>query len=103
MLRQDKVLYNLAQFCKHLFRSKMTTEYQTYKRRWGVLATVMITNFTCFTETTCYLAVAARAAEYFDADDDEMDYFSLVGIIFTAPGMLVALYVVNKIGLKVSY
>ena len=31
-----------------------------------------------------------------------MDYFSLVGIIFTAPGMLVTLFLVNKIGLKVN-
>ena len=80
----------------------MTTEYKTYKRRWGVLATVFVTNFTTFANVTSYLAVAARAAEYFDADDVKMDYFSLLGIIFTAPGMLIAVFLVNKFGLKVK-
>ena len=80
----------------------MSAEYRTYPRRWGVLATVIIANFTCFSETTCYLAVAARAAEYFHADDVKMDYFTLAGIIFTAPGMLVSLFLVKKIGLKVN-
>ena len=46
-----------------------TVEYRLYRRRWGVLATVILSNFTCFTQVTSYLAVAARAAEYFDADD----------------------------------
>ena len=79
----------------------MTTEYKTYTKRWGVLATVIILNFTCFTQTTCYLAVAARAAEYFEVDDVKMDYITLLSILFTAPGQLVALFTVNKIGLKV--
>ena len=45
----------------------MNAEYRTYNRRWGVLATVILINFACFTHTTCYFSVTPIAAEYFEA------------------------------------
>ena len=80
----------------------MPSDYRTYKRRWGVLAAVVITLFAAVTQRNCYLAIAASAAEYFEADDVKMDYIVLLGSIITAPGMFVALFIVNKIGLKVT-
>ena len=80
----------------------MTEEYKIFKWRWGVFATVALTNITTFTNTTGYFSVAAAAAEYFDADDAKMDLFALLGKIFLAPGLFIALFTVNKFGLKVS-
>ena len=79
----------------------MSAEYRTYTRRWGVIATVILINFACFTQTSCYFSVTPIAAEYFDADDVKMDLFHLLGMVFTSPFILVALYAINKIGLKV--
>ena len=78
----------------------MSVEYKTYPRRWGVLATVISVNIACFAQTSCYFSVTPIAAEYFDADDVKMDYFHLLGMLFTTPFIFVALYTVNKIGLK---
>ena len=80
----------------------MSVEYRTYNRRWGVLATVISINFACFTQTSCYFSVTPIAAEYFDANDVKMDLFHLLGMVFTSPFILVALYAINKIGLKVK-
>ena len=72
----------------------MSAEYRTYTRRWGVLSTVILINFACFTQTSCYFSVTPISAEYFDAD--------LLGVVFTSPFILVALYAINKIGLEVK-
>ena len=61
----------------------MAEEYKTFKWRWGVLATVALTNITTFTNTTGYFSVAAAAAEYFDADDAKMDLFEIPAAMIT--------------------
>ena len=66
-----------------------------------MLATVMITNFTCFTSSSCYFPVVAKTAEYFNVDHVQIDYFSLLTLSITAPGMLVAVFIAKRFGLRV--
>eukprot|EP00091_Calanus_sinicus_P005609 TRINITY_DN16056_c0_g1_i1.p1 TRINITY_DN16056_c0_g1~~TRINITY_DN16056_c0_g1_i1.p1 ORF type:complete len:100 (-),score=33.55 TRINITY_DN16056_c0_g1_i1:354-608(-) len=79
------------------------SSYHTYRKRWGVLATVMITNFTCFTSSSCYFPVVAKTAEYFNVDHVQIDYFSLLTLSITAPGMLVVSFHSQEVWIEVVF
>ena len=72
-------------------------------RRWGVMATIMLTNITAFLINTCYFSVAPFAAKFFDVDETEFDLLILVNLLILPPFMLVAVFVAERCGLKVLY
>ena len=72
-------------------------------RRWGVMATIMLTNITAFLINTCYFSVAPFAAKFFDVDETEFDLLILVNLLILPPFMLVAVFVAERCGLKVLF
>ena len=75
--------------------------YTAMPRRWGVMATIMLTNITAFLINTCYFSVAPFAAKFFDVDESEFDLLILVNLLILPPFMLVAVFVAERYGLKV--
>ena len=75
--------------------------YRTYPWRWGVLATTGLTNMTCFCLTTSYYSVATSAASYFKVDQAQLDALTQINMIILPVFMLVAVFVLNRFGLKV--
>ena len=75
--------------------------YTAMPRRWGVMATIMLTNITAFLINTWYFSVAPFAAKFFDVDESEFDLLILVNLLILPPFMLVAVFVAERCGLKV--
>ena len=72
-------------------------------RRWGVMATIMVTNITAFLINTCYFSVAPFAAKFFDVDENEFDLLILINLLVLPSFMLVAVFVAERCGLKVFF
>ena len=77
--------------------------YSGWPGRWGVLASVMLTNMTAFMVTTCYFTVTPAAANYFEVDETEVDLLALINLAIVPVFMLLAVYVTDRYGLKVKH
>ena len=83
------------------FHLHLEMSYTAMPRRWGVMATIMLTNITAFLINTCYFSVAPFAAKFFDVNETEFDLLILVNLLILPPFMLVAVFVAERCGLKV--
>ena len=55
-----------------------------------------------FSPATGFAPVAPSAAEYYNVTGDMIDMFPLVGMAVNVPGLITALFCVDKFGIKVG-
>ncbi|XP_063849154.1 uncharacterized protein B0416.5-like [Scylla paramamosain] len=79
-----------------------TVTYTAYKRRWAILVTVMLLNFSnagmCFN----LASVAYKAADYFEVTQYDITWFSQVYLILPVALSFVSTYIFNKFDMKVG-
>jgi len=77
-------------------------EYRVYKRRWFIMLAMMLCNMLGYMLNVSFAPVAPTAAEYYQVSGDMIDLFPLVGLGVNVPGLLLALFFMERYGIKVG-
>ena len=63
---------------------------------------VVVLNMAGYMLTIGFAPVAPSAAEYYNVSGDMIDMFPLVGMGVNVPGLIIALFCIDKYGIKVG-
>jgi len=74
--------------------------FVTYKRRWVVISCVMSLNMVGYMMAISFGPVAPQAAEYYGVSGSMIDLFPMVGMAINMPGMFIAVYCIDRFGIK---
>jgi len=76
--------------------------YKTYPRRWLVMASIMTLNIFGYCLSISFGPVASQASEYYQVPGPTIDLIPLVALAVNMPGMFVAVYCIDRFGVKVG-
>ena len=73
-----------------------------YSQRWWIVSAVSTTLFAIQGQRTAYCSVTKSTAKFYDQTGDNMDFIILLSVLFSIPFCLVALYVIDRFGLRIA-
>ena len=76
--------------------------YQVYPQRWWIFATVVILNLSNSAHFVAFPSVSKNVAKHYNQSVDKMDLIPTIHFGLHIPCCLIAAYVVERYGLRVS-
>jgi len=76
--------------------------FVTYRQRFVVIACVMSLNMVGYMMAISFGPVASQAAEYYGVTGSMIDLFPIIGMTINMPGMFIAVYCIDRFGIKVG-
>ena len=78
------------------------SQYKTYTRRWGVLASVVSLNMVSYMLVVSFGPIASTAAIFYGVDGDMIDLFALIAMAINIPVMFVSIFCAERFGIQVK-